>query len=108
MGKEVLELTDANFKKEVLESKIPVLVDFWAVWCGPCKAMAPVVEELAREFDGRIKTGKLNVDENPNTAQNYSVFNIPTLVFFKKGEETGRIVGINPKERILKKIEGLI
>ncbi|MBI4336169.1 MAG: thioredoxin [Candidatus Omnitrophica bacterium] len=108
MGKGVLEVTDANFKKEVLEETLPVVVDFWALWCGPCKAMSPVIEELAKEFEGRAKVGKLNVDENPAVTQSSSVLNIPTLIFYKNGGETDRMVGINPKAKIAKKIEGLL
>ncbi len=104
----MVEFTDGNFKKEALEAKVPVVIDFWATWCGPCKAMTPVIEELGREFDGKVKIGKLNVDENPAVTEQHSVFNIPTLIFFKGGKEVDRLVGINPKTKISKKIEGLL
>lgn len=106
--KQIIEVTDNNFKKEVLESKVPVVIDFWAVWCGPCKAMSPILNELAKEFAGRAKIGKVNIDENSNTTETYSVFNIPTLIFFKDGIEAGRVVGINPREKISKRIVELL
>ncbi|MDD5449143.1 MAG: thioredoxin [Candidatus Omnitrophica bacterium] len=102
------EFTDNNFNEEVIGSKTPAIVDFWAVWCGPCKAMTPVIDELGREFEGRVKIGKLNVDENPGVSQKYSIFNIPTLIFFKDGVEAGRLVGVNTKEKISKRIKELL
>ncbi|MFA4842867.1 MAG: thioredoxin [Candidatus Omnitrophota bacterium] len=102
------EFTDGNFKKEVLEAKVPVVIDFWAAWCGPCKAITPIIEELGREFSGKAKIGKLNVDENPAVTEQHNVFNIPTLIFFKDGKEMDRLVGINPKAKISKKIESLL
>jgi len=97
--------TDANFKKEVLESELPVLVDLWASWCGPCRMVAPVVEELAKEYSGKIKIGKLDVDENPRTATEYGVMSIPTLIFFKDGRVMNQIVGAINKAGLKKKIE---
>lgn len=97
-----------NFEKEVLESKIPVLIDFWAMWCGSCKTIAPMMDELAQLFDGKVKIAKLNVDKNPSITENCLVFNIPTLIFFKNGKEVDRMVGINPKAKILKRIEELL
>jgi len=100
-------LTDGEFKAEVLDSNIPVLVDFWAAWCGPCQAMGPVIDTLAEEYRGKIKIMKLNVDENPQTPAQYGVRGIPTLIIFKNGEETERIVGAQPKnnvENVLKKV----
>lgn len=96
--------TDQNFSEEVLKSDRPVLVDFWAPWCGPCKMMAPVIEELAKETEGKIKVGKLNVDENPQTAEKYGVLSIPTLILFKKGEVAKTITGFTAKEEVLKEI----
>lgn len=101
----LLHLTDANFKKEVLESNQPVLVDFWANWCGPCKMIIPVIEELAKEYAGKIKIGKLNVDENPKTTSQYGIMSIPTLIFFKNGKVTGQITGALGKSELKKKIE---
>lgn len=98
-------LTDENFKSEVLESDIPVLVDFWAPWCPPCQLLGPIIEELAEEFFGKIKVGKLNVDEAPKTAQRYSIMSIPTLKIFKGGEVIEEMVGLRSKEEIARKLE---
>jgi thioredoxin 1 len=100
MGK-VLEVTDSTFAQEVLQSTPPVLVDVWADWCGPCKAIAPIVEELAREYEGQLKVMKLDVDENPRTASAYRVQSIPTLLVFKGGKPAERIVGAVPKKVIV-------
>jgi thioredoxin 1 len=98
----LLEFTDANFQREVLDSDKPVLVDFWAVWCGPCKAVAPLVEEIAREYGTKIKVGKLDVGENPDVPLQYSVRNIPTLLVFKEGRVVEQIVGTVPKGNLVK------
>lgn len=100
-----LKFTDANFQKEVLESDLPVLVDFYADWCGPCKMMAPVIEELAGEYEGTFKVGKLNVDEQPSTAQKYRVMSIPTMLVIKNGEPVETIVGAVPKSSLVEKLE---
>jgi thioredoxin 1 len=107
MGK-ALEVTDSTFEQEVLQSKQPVLVDFWAVWCGPCKAIAPIVEELAGEYDGKLKVMKLDVDDNPRTAVTYGVQSIPTLLVFKDGKPAERIIGAVPKKVIVDKLQGLM
>ncbi|MCX5707504.1 MAG: thioredoxin [Candidatus Omnitrophica bacterium] len=99
-----VHLTDSNFKKEVIESALPVLVDFWATWCGPCKMIAPVVEELAKEFDQKIKVGKVDVDENPNIAGQFGIMSIPTLMFFKNGKVMEQVVGALSKVDLKKKI----
>lgn len=96
----VADFTDANFESEVVQSTEPVLVDFWAPWCGPCRMIAPVVEELAGEYAGSIKIGKVNIDDSPNTAQSYGVSSIPTLMVFKAGEVVERFVGVQPKNRL--------
>lgn len=97
--------TDADFKQAVLEASEPVIVDFWAEWCGPCKAMAPTLDELADDNVGKVKIGKLNVDENNGTAMNYGIRGIPTLLFFKNGEVVDQVVGVAPKEAIQQKID---
>lgn len=100
-----IEITDANFSKEVLESNVPVLVDFWAVWCGPCKIIAPVVEELAAEYQGKLKVGKLDVDNNPETSVKFGIRSIPTLMIFKGGKVVEQIIGAMPKRNLLDKLQ---
>jgi thioredoxin 1 len=99
MAGSVLQLTDGNFKQEVLQSSIPVLVDFWAPWCGPCRMLAPTIEELSREYDGKIKVCKLNTDESPETAGGFGISSIPTVLVFKNGQVVDRLVGLNPKKK---------
>jgi len=95
-----IHFTDENFNKEVLSSDIPVLVDFYADWCGPCKMLAPVIETLATEYEGKVKVGKLNVDNAPDTAQNYGIMSIPTLLYFKNGEIVNKTIGVVSKSEI--------
>lgn len=95
-----IHFTDENFSKEVLSSDIPVLVDFYADWCGPCKMLAPVIEALAQEYEGKVKIGKLNVDNAPDTAQNYGIMSIPTLLYFKNGEIVNKTIGVVAKSEI--------
>lgn len=102
---EPIEFTDANFDQEVLKSDLPVLVDFWAVWCGPCKMIAPVVKELAKEYDGKVKIGKVDVDNNQNVSIKYGIRSIPTLLIFKDGKIAEQIVGAVPKAQIVQKLE---
>lgn len=102
-----LKITDANFA-EILAGDKPVVVDFWATWCGPCRALAPVVEELASEYEGKAVVGKCNVDENEDIPMKYGIRNIPTLLFFKGGELVDRLVGAAPKADIAKKIDSLL
>jgi len=101
----LLHVNDKNFASEVLQSNVPVLVDFWATWCGPCRAISPIVEELAKEFSGRVKITKLNVDENPAIPGQYGVRGIPTLILFKEGKVLDQIVGSVPKVRLKALIE---
>ncbi|MCC6865717.1 MAG: thioredoxin [Ignavibacteria bacterium] len=100
-----IELTDANFEAEVLKSDKPVLVDFWAVWCGPCKMIAPFVEELAGEYEGKAKVGKLDVDNNPNTSTTYGIRSIPTILIFRDGKIVDQIVGAVSKQTLAQKLE---
>lgn len=100
----VTEITNSNFKTEVLDSSSPVLVDFWASWCGPCRMIAPVLEEVAKEKAGTVKVGKINVDEQPQLASQFGVMSIPTLVLFKGGKAVNKSVGVKPKEAILEMI----
>jgi len=102
MAGNVIEVTDATFQAEVLNSPIPVLVDFWAIWCAPCRVIAPTVEQIAAEYAGRLKVAKLNVDENPLTPSRYGIKGIPTLILFKDGEEKDRIIGVTAKENIVR------
>ena len=105
MAQNVAEIDDQNFQTEVLQSQTPVLVDFWAPWCGPCRQIAPMIEQLAGENEGAIKIGKLNVDDAPNSAQSYGVSSIPTLMLFKNGEVVDRFVGVQPKTRLQQAID---
>ncbi len=102
------ELNDGNFEEEVLRADLPVLVDFWAPWCGPCKTAGPIINELSEEYKGKIKVGKMNVDENPQTPQKYMVMSIPTMILFKSGEEVKRQVGFPGKEGYIKLLEEVL
>ena len=104
----VSEVSDSSFEKEVLKSDVPVLVDFWAPWCGPCKNIAPVVEELAKEYQGRLKVVKVNVDDNIEAARKYNVRAIPNLILFKNGQSQDQIVGNVAKQEILSAIQKLV
>lgn len=101
----VKELTDSDFHQEVEKSNIPYLVDFWAIWCAPCAMVSPVLEEISKEYDGKIHVGKVNVDNEIKTANEFGIQNIPTLVIFQAGKEIERMVGAVPKDHIVKKIE---
>lgn len=103
-----IELTDTNFEATVLKSDKPVLVDFWAEWCGPCRTVAPVISELANEYEGKAVVGKVDVDNNPQIATQYGIRNIPTILFFKNGEVVDKHVGAAPKSALATKIENLL
>ena len=108
MAGNVVEITDDNFENEVTNSDVPVLVDFWAEWCGPCRTLAPTIEELSDEYAGRFKVGKLDTDSNRDTAMKFGISAIPTMKFFKSGEEVDTLVGMNAKKDIKEKIEALL
>ncbi|NLP45598.1 MAG: thioredoxin [Epulopiscium sp.] len=103
-----LAFTDSNFEKEVLQSDTPVLVDFYADWCGPCRMMAPVIDELAKDYEGKAKVGKINVDKNGDTASKYGVMSIPTLLLIKNGKVVDQIVGAVPKQQLSQRIEAIL
>ena len=104
----VLEVTDSSFEQEVLQSQTPVLIDFWAEWCGPCKAIAPVIEELAGEYGGKLKVVKMDVDNNPDTPARYGVRGIPNLILFKGGTVAQQIVGAAPKPQLVRAIDSVL
>ncbi len=101
----VITVNNENFEKEILESRMPVLLDFWATWCGPCRMMSPVVDEIAESMSTSIKVGKINIDECPNLAEKYGVMSIPTFIVLKNGTEAGRTVGVQSKEDIVKLLQ---
>ena len=106
--KRYVTFTDENFRREVLESNEPVLVDFWASWCGPCRVLGPVVEELAAEYEGKVKIGKLNVDENPASAQQFGIRSIPTVLFFENGKVVDQSIGAVPKGALAERLTSLV
>ena len=108
MAGAVIELSESNFSQEVIKSPTPVLVDMWATWCGPCRMIAPIVEELAGQYQGKVKVGKLNVDDHPQVAAQYRVMNIPTLLVFKGGQEVDRIVGAQPKQELARRLDKVV
>ena len=101
------EYTDANFKEKVLDSEKLTMIDFWAEWCGPCRAIGPVVEELSKEYDGSVNIGKVNVDQNPQLSINYGITSIPAIIFVKGGKVVDKLVGAQPKSNFVKRIEAL-
>ena len=108
MGNKTLELTDANFATTVEQSDVPVLVDFWAPWCGPCRLVAPVVEQLAESYSGRLQVAKLNTDDNPSVASQFNIRSIPTLLFFKNGQVVDTVIGAVPKDKLQQKVEEVL
>jgi thioredoxin 1 len=99
------QVTDSSFKEQVIDSEVPVLVDFWAPWCGPCRMVAPVVDEIASQYEGQIKVVKINTDENPNVASQYGIRSIPTLMIFKGGQKVDMVVGAVPKTTLANTLE---
>lgn len=108
MSDNVSEISDTSFEADILKSSIPALVDFWAPWCGPCKSIAPILEEIAKEYTGKIKIAKLNVDDNPRTPTQYNVRGIPNLVFFRDGKVVEQIVGAIPKDQLVAAVRKVV
>ena len=108
MAGNVAEVSDQNFETDVIKSETPVLVDFWAPWCGPCRAIAPVVEELAGEYQGKVSFAKLNTDDNQRTAMQYGIMSIPTLLVFRGGNEVARVVGVQSKQNLKKTLDSVV
>ncbi len=107
MSSVAVTVTQSNFETQVLQSKVPILVDFWAEWCAPCRAVAPLLEELAEKYQGKFAVAKVNVDDTPDLAARFGVLNIPTLIFFKGGQEVDRLVGVQPKSQLEARIQKL-
>jgi len=105
---DTMEFNEGNFEAEVKKSDLPVMIDFWAVWCGPCKMIAPFVEEAAKEYEGKLKVGKINVDDNQKIASEHAIMSIPALLFFKDGQVVDQIIGAVPKKAIFDKIDSII
>ncbi|MDR2123333.1 MAG: thioredoxin [Flavobacteriaceae bacterium] len=103
-----LDISDQSFKDEVLSSNEPVLVDFWAEWCGPCRSLTPIVEELSEEFKGKVKVAKIDIDTNQEVSVEYGIRNIPTLLFFKNGQVVDKVVGVQSKEKLAEKMQALL
>jgi len=108
MAENLVEVTDANWEDEVIKSDVPVMVDFWAPWCMPCKMIAPIVEEMSGEYSGKLKVGKLNVDENPSTAAKYGIRNIPTVLLIKNGDVAEKVVGVVGKDKLTKAVNSVL
>jgi thioredoxin 1 len=108
MAGNVVEFSDTNFQQEVIQASTPVLVDMWAAWCGPCRVITPIVEELANAYAGKVKMGKVNVDDHPQLAAQYRIMNIPTLLLFNGGQEVDRIVGAVPKQELARRLDKVL
>lgn len=105
---DIPQITDSTFEQEVLKSDLPALVDFWAVWCGPCRMVGPIIEELAKDYQGRLKVFKLDVDNNPATAAKYGIFSIPSVLLFKDGKVATQIIGAMPKKHYVEKLDSIL